>query len=62
MHEIIRMDGIFDAAAKGDTRTVRTLVKLRGSPLTIWGELTSGLQSGVATRRRCGRWWRAART
>ena len=31
MRELVRMDGIFDAAARGDARTLRALVTLGGA-------------------------------
>ncbi len=62
MSQIIGKGGIFDAVAKGDTRTVLALVKNGTNPNTAnkSGETPVWVAASLATQRLCRRWWSAA--
>ena len=69
MRELVRMDGIFDAAARGDARTLRALVTLGGADANaadalgrapVWIAARGGHAAAVRALAACGADVRAA--
>ena len=69
MRELLRMDGIFDAAAHGDARTLRALVTLGGADANaadalgcapVWIAARGGHAAAVRALAACGADVRAA--